>query len=41
VIDVLKEIKLSDQPSMRISWNLMGTYLSASEKKKVRIWRCL
>jgi hypothetical protein len=29
-IDVLREIQLSNQPCMRISWNVMGTYLSGS-----------
>jgi hypothetical protein len=41
IIDVLREISLSSQSCMRISWNVMGTYLSGSEKKKVRVWRCL
>lgn len=41
VIDVLKEMQLSSEPCMRLSWNIMGTYLSASEKKKVRVWRCV
>lgn len=40
-IDVLKEMQLSYEPCMRLSWNIMGTYLSASEKKKIRIWRCV
>lgn len=26
---------------MRLSWNVMGTYLSGSERKRIRIWRCL
>jgi hypothetical protein len=26
---------------MRLSWNIMGTFLSGSEKKKVRVWRCI
>jgi len=30
IIDVLKEIPLSNQPCMRLSWNVMGTYLSGS-----------
>jgi hypothetical protein len=29
-VDVLREIQLSNQPCMRISWNVMGTYLSGS-----------
>ena len=41
VIDVLRELQLSNEPCMRLSWNIMGTYLSASEKKKIRIWRCV
>lgn len=34
-------MQLSYEPCMRLSWNIMGTYLSASEKKKIRIWRCV
>lgn len=41
VIDVLREMQLSNLPCMRISWNVMGTYLSGSEKKRIRLWRCL
>ena len=40
-VDVLKEMQLSSDPCMRLSWNILGTYLSASEKKRVRIWRCV
>ena len=29
-IDVLREISLSNQACMRLSWNVMGTYLSGS-----------
>lgn len=41
IIDVLKTIQISNEPCMRLSWNIMGTYLSGSEKKKIRIWRCI
>jgi len=40
-IDVIRAMQLSYEPCMRLSWNIMGTYLSASEKKKIRIWRCV
>lgn len=40
-IDVLRELQLSSDACMRLSWNIMGTYLSGSEKKKIRIWRCV
>lgn len=40
-VDILKTIQLSSESCMRLSWNIMGTYLSASEKKKIRIWRCI
>lgn len=38
-IDVYREIKLSENQFYRVSWNVMGTYLSGSEKKKIKIWR--
>lgn len=40
-IDVLRELVLSSLPCFRLSWNVMGTYISGSEKKRIRIWRCL
>lgn len=40
-IDVLREMQLSSAACMRVSWNVMGTYISASEKKRIRIWRCI
>lgn len=39
VIEVIKQIKLSEIPCYRVSWNVMGTYISTSEKKRVRVWR--
>lgn len=39
VIEVIKQIKLSEIPCYRVSWNVMGTYISTSEKKRIRVWR--
>lgn len=41
ILDVIREIKLSDSPGYRLSWNVMGTFLSVSEKKKVKIWKAV
>jgi hypothetical protein len=38
-VELLKTIKLSESPSFRVSWNVMGTYISTSEKKRIRVWR--
>ena len=32
-------MKLSEAPCYRVSWNVLGTYISVSEKKRVRVWR--
>jgi inhibitor of KinA sporulation pathway (predicted exonuclease) len=40
-IEILKQFTLSENPSFRLSWNILGTYLSVSEKTNIKIFRCL
>ena len=40
-IQVMKQFNLAETPSYRLSWNVLGTYLSVSEKNHIKIFRCL
>ena len=40
-IHELTKINLTENQGLRLSWNLLGTYISVTENKKVKIFRAM
>lgn len=40
-IEIIKQFTLSENPSYKISWNMLGTYLSVSEKGVIKMFRAI